>query len=742
MLGLVSAVLAGLATMAGPAATFAASGTTTSSVTTYTVDVEKNEIDVTVTYTIKNSVNSKVSTVDCGSYWICTQTTRYYYDTAYVEVDAAAGNVSVTSNAGSVKQSAYDESSQSRILKLTYPPVWYGQTRVVTAKYTIPAGPGSDTRFRAVKAYASLCVFDNMPMEVDSGSVNVALPDGFTMATTSGVSLAPKSDENGVQTFASGTTGVTSCLVASNPAGRVKTTSTSGGTTFDVQSWPEDDAWTRTVDGYIVADLPKLEDLTGLPAGAGPYTIMEAGSAEVGTGVAGEATVPEAAAEAQVIQAMAQDAYSPLFSDRWMSEGLAGYSEQVAGEGNYIACTSPSGTPDLSSWQTLVMTSSQYDRTTSDWQARAACYIFTDWAKAAGPDGLKAALVAASKGENPYLGAGPTEPATSGPISARTLLDMVDERGMVPAGVADLDQAQKLLSDYGVFTDTDLASRSAARARYHTLLSKAGTWKMPLALRSPMAVWDFPTAQKAMDSIAGILSLRDQAEQTMSGLELDGTILQEQFEAAGTQADLDAVLDLAKGEAEAAAKVVEANQLNDGSRSLLQTVGLIGTDLAGPLGDAQGSLADVRPGDASGAAQTVIEAINKSSDQGMLRAGVVVGTLAALLLLTAVLLLLRRRRQRAQLATAAPAPLLLDGLQAAPPDGWSPGGFAFGASPDPLAGLAEGLAPVEPDATAAVEPDATAPLEPEMTAPVDAGTIDKPSAPAPAIDGPTEGASG
>jgi hypothetical protein len=745
----VSMIVAAMAALAGPAATLAASGSTTKAVTTYTVNVDKNEIDVTVTYTIKNSTSSKVKTVDCGDYWICTQTTSFYYDTTYVEVDAAGGDLSVTSNAGKVKQAVYDESSDSRILKLTYPPVWYGQTRVVTAKYTIPAGPGSSSGFRAVKAYASLCLFDNMPLDVDSGSVDLVLPDGFTMVTTSGASLTPTSDENGLQTFSSGTTQITSCVVASNPAGLAKTTSSAGDSTFDLQAWPEDEGWAGTVDGYIASDLPKLEDLTGLPAAAGPYTIKEAGAAEVGTGAAGAATVPENASEAQVIQALGQTVYSPMFSDTWMSAGLAAYGEQVAGTGKYTSCGQPSGTPNLSSWQTLVVSSSQYARTTNAWQTQAACYIFTSWADEAGQDGLKAALVAASKGENPYTGAGASEPAAGGPITARTLLDMIDERGMVPAGVADLDQAQTLLSDYGIFNDTDLAGRSEARARYHSLVSTAGSWKMPLALRSPMADWDFPTAQKAMDSIAEILSLRDQAEKTMSDLELDGTLLQEQFEAARTQADLDAVLALAKGEADAADRVAQAGQLKDGSRTILQTVGLLGTDLEGPLGQARTSLADVKPDDASNSAQTVIDAINKSGDQGTLRAGAFFGVLLGILLLVVAGLVLRRRRRRARLVASAPISSPMEGLALFPPaeapydgvvmaSGLDQGGIADGVAPPVPVAMTAGIDPPAIDAPSAEPPLAEPPLaEPPLVDTVaDVAPSDAPAAPDPPTGDP------
>ena len=127
--------------------------------------------------------------------------------------------------------------------------------------------------------------------------------------------------------------------------------------------------------------------------------------------------------------------------------------------------------------------------------------------------------------------------------------------------------------------------------------------------------------------------------------------------------------------------------MNAGSHSILQVVGLIGTDLAAPLSQAKAALKEVKPADASSAAQTVIDAVNRSSDQGMIRVGAAVGLLLVVLLLVLLLLFVRMRRRRgvtviapdgALLAVAVGAPLEIEATTSAsaeadpPPAGTDP----------------------------------------------------------------------
>jgi len=159
-----------------------------------------------------------------------------------------------------------------------------------------------------------------------------------------------------------------------------------------------------------------------------------------------------------------------------------------------------------------------------------------------------------------------------------------------------------------------------------------------------MTNWQFDNAQAAMATASQIIGVRDAIQQKVSGLNLDGTDLQKKFEAAATQAELTDLLALIKKEADAADKLDQATRLQDDNHSLLQAIGLLGTDLTTPLKQARTDLQNIKPDDASAAAQSVIDRINGSGDQGLLRGGGVVGALAVLLLLLALVIAFRRRR--------------------------------------------------------------------------------------------------
>ncbi len=674
ILGLVPMLLAGMAALASPLPTLAAAKIVETGTTTYVVNTAKSEIDVTTRLTIKNN--------DLG----------YYYYATEIGVEVEAGAIKATSNAGAVKQSTITTGTYYRDIRLTYPNLHFGQTRVITVTYAIPAAPKSPGGFRAGKAYAELCAVGN---GFDSGSVNVVVPDGFDVGFTGGTDLTQTSDKNGVQTYGSGSVSAPykfwSCLEATNPANLTNTTITAGGQTFNIQSWPEDTIWATTVGGNVQSDAQALEDMTGLKMPGGTIAITEAGNSQLGeyvgvySSTTKTATVTEDTDHATVAHELSHIWFNKnLFTATWMDEGFAGYSEKAAGTGNYKPCLTPgsypgTGSPDLTTWKYLDVNSTTVDQNITDWQYAASCYLVTKLADAIGPAKLKTVLVAASTDEIPYVGATPAEvsPLDGPPISPKTLLDLIDERGMVPAGVKDLDEAQTLFSDYGIFATSDLVARSKARTEYHTLLDAAGGWKLPLAVRGPMASWTFSTAETAMVTATQILALRDQVQKGGGDLSLDKTPIQTQFEAAKTQTDLDTLLALTKKEADAAAKVAQAKQLNDGSHSVFQTVGLMGADPGASIKQATEALKNAKPDDASAAAQKAIDLINGSGDQGMMRLGIV---LVLILALVAVVGFLTMRRRRRRLAPIVPAGAAFGAGAYGPPPGVDPAAW-YGAPP-------------------------------------------------------------
>ncbi len=684
--------IAGSLLLAAPPQALAANGMTETGTTTYEVVPGKNAITVTIKLSIYNGKPSS------ASYY-------YFWNATEIAVEKEAGAVSATSNAGRVSQSTIKTDQYYRYIKLTYPDVFYGQTRVVTATYTIPAGPHAPGGFRASSAYASLCAVGN---GTDTGSVSIVLPAGFDLYVDLGNDLPNKTTTGPKQVYSSGNQATPykfwSCVDAEATANLTHTSLTAGGQSFDIQSWPEDTTWKTAIQEEVGAYVPRLEDLTGLEMPGGKITISEAGDLQLGeygglyNSATSTASIPESAEPSVVAHELSHVWFNrKMFTDKWMSEGLAGYSEKAAGDGNYKACVDPgafpgSGSPDLTQWVALGKDSTKQDENVLDWEYSAACFAFTTLADAMGPDGFRAVLEAAAANEMAYIGVQPGEQLEdlSLPITANQMLDLIDERGMFPAGVTDLDQAQDLLGGYGVFLPTSLSERSAARADYHALATSAGKWKLPLAIRGPMSTWDFVEAETTMSIAGQVLDVGASIVAMLPTVSLDGSIIQRKFETAATKADLEAVLALANTEAEAARKVDEATKLSEGGKSILQSIGLLGAELDTPLKGARADLLSVKPDTATAQAQTVIDLVNGSSSQGILRACAVGGGLALLLLVIGAIFTLRRRKPA--IAPIGPDGAAVFGLPTAPGQ-WPPAAPPTGYDPYPGALLGQPPAP-------------------------------------------------
>ncbi len=686
-------ILAGSLLLAAPTTVRAADGLTETGTTTYEVVPGKNVISVTVSLSI---YNGKPSTANYTYFWSSTQ----------IAVINEAGPVSVTSNAGAVSQSLAKTDEYYRYLTLNYPNVYYGQTRVVTATYAIPAGPHAKGGFRAVAAYAGLCVAGN---GADSGTVSVVIPDGFALHVDSGGGLTRTTDAEGKQVYSSGTQSAPSkfraCIDAENSSSLTHTSTTAGGQVFDIGAWPEDPTWATAVQTKLADVVQQLEGLTGLSMPGGPVQIMEVGDWQLGEyGGAYNATTATAYVPETVLPATIADGLSHIWFNRktfaadWASEGLAGYSAQVAGAGNSTPCGDPgpypgSDSPALSTWLLLGNDATAQEKALANYQDAASCYIIASLAKAMGPDNFKAVMKAAAAGEMAYIGATPGEKAQgAGPaLSAQGFLDLVDERGMFPAGIENLDQAQALLATFGIFNSTTLAGRSQARTTYHALATAADNWKLPLAVRAPMASWDFAGAEKAMATSSEILGVRDGIEKLLSGFSLDGTSIQQAFEGATGQTDLDSLLTLIKKEADAAGAIDRATKLRDGN-GIFQTVGLLGTDIETPLKQATTDLANVRPDSAGARAQSVIDQIQGSRLQGIVRLGVLLALLLAIAFLVVLNVFIRRPRNPVPVLAGDPtqvepvssvAPAQATGLPAGSSDEWSGGPLAQPGMPWP-----------------------------------------------------------
>jgi hypothetical protein len=709
----------------GPAA--AANGMTETGVATYVVDPASQSVKVTVRISDHN------------------QKPNYYYYATQITVEKEAGPISAGSNGGAVTQKVIDSDDWYRYVQINYPNVLYGGTRVVTATYAIPGKPSSPGGYRALSAYASACVVGN---GYDTGSVNVVMPAGFDVTFDGGQTMTKAGEKGGLQTYTSGTIAnpykFWSCFYAEDGSRLEKTTVISAGQTFSIESWPEDADWTNAITADVTSDARNLVTLTGMKMPGGTVRVVESGDWSLGQygGMYDSQTrtiyIPESLDKATVAHELSHIWFNgDLFRDRWIREGLAGFSEQAAGPGNYISCNRPgtypgSGSPNLSNWIFLDAQSTETDQAIVDWQYAAACYIFTDLAGLMGPTNLLSVFAAVDSGEMAYQGATAHQKASNStkPISAKRMLDLIDELGMVPGGVKDLNTTQDLLQTYGIFSAADLRARATSRASYHGLVTQAGTWKMPQVLRSAMESWSFSTADELMKTVTEVLDTRDSIAGLVPGLTIDLSAMKTDFESAKSADDLATLLEQVKAEAAAAAKVASAITADGASRDFLESVGLMGTNPKATLETAKTDLAAARPDAATAEAQQVIDLYAKAADDGTGRLAATIGALIGVLAVVLGLVVLRRRGRRPALATAAgwtgmppayppvagawpPAPNAAPAPWQQPPSApWVPNSPDIAApwqQPASPGIAAPWVVPVEPTVPAVPEPPAPAP---------------------------------
>ena len=177
------------------------------------------------------------------------------------------------------------------------------------------------------------------------------------------------------------------------------------------------------------------------------------------------------------------------------------------------------------------------------------------------------------------------------------------------------------------------------------------------------------------------------------------------FEAAKTQADLDAALQAATDEVASAKLVAAARDALNAPEDFVTQVGLLGVTLLQPTLAA--AIAAVAANDLTTAnddAATIQSTLAGAPQIGQTRIAAVVGAVILLVLLVAFLLI-RRRRSRRRLALAAAASI--DASMALAPEA-----DAFEATPAAPAGAAGTAATSDGAAPDGAAPDADAPPDP------------------------------
>ena len=199
---------------------------------------------------------------------------------------------------------------------------------------------------------------------LDSGTVRVVAPASFTFTFTAVKGVFTSATAGGTTTWTSSTitdnAGFWACFAGSNPWAYTSTSVRSpSGREIIVQSWPEDQEWRDTITGEVAAAIGPLEALVGrgLP-GSGTISVQEVTAYSLGY-YAGTfdternlARISEQMDAGTVAHELSHAWFNGnLFSERWLSEGSAGWAESAV---TNDACTDPGAAPtstaNLDTW--------------------------------------------------------------------------------------------------------------------------------------------------------------------------------------------------------------------------------------------------------------------------------------------------------------------------------------------------------------------------------------------------------
>ena len=447
-----------------------------------------------------------------------------------------------------------------------------------------------------------------------------------------------------------------------------------GGRDITLKSWPEDPAWAKGVRADLASGLPALAKLVGRPlTGTVPLVIKEAMTGGEYAGFydadTSTITVDEDFKQPSLVQHELAHVWfnGSSFADTWLSEGHAEWAGRTV-SGDEKPCTRPSGGGagvGLATWRFLSTRATQDERAAVQAQYDAACYVVTEVAKAAGTQGMTAALTGLLQRRDPYA-ADPAEKRATVVATWKDWLDAVDELALAPAR-AKVDLASSLLLEYGATADrATLARRTTARSAYHALAAAVEDWVVPPAVRGPLASWDFGTAMTAVAAAGQTWTITGETDETLDGIDARHGPAADAWATATTIEELDAAAALARTQLDAARDVADAAALEKEPLDLVEQAGLAGARLPSldPAIDA------VRNADHDAAARvtaSVRATISGLRESGRTRVAAAIAILVTVLSLV-ILLVVRRmqagsRRRTGALAAGAASRVAAPGRQ-------------------------------------------------------------------------------
>ena len=625
---------------------------------TYTLAPKTGVVHVSVVVSATNNKPNLVQKTAGG-----TRTTRYFYERASLVIQREATKVKASAGRSRLNVTTRDATNYKVIDVGFRADLFFHHTTTFRLDFDLPGGaPRSAGDIRVGSAFATFYAW----AFGDRGDVRIVVPAGFTVTTT-GSTLERSVGAAATTLAVADITDVTdwyAVVVADrHDALTQERIDLAGGEHLVIRAWPEDAEWRTRVGDLLRKGVPTLVDLVGLdwPVSgdievAEVHTPLLEGYAGVYHVGEDRIEISEDLDELTIIHEASHAWFnSGLFVGRWIDEGFADeYAslvlDKVSTGGFAPEPIQPDGTGHvrLNEWvhPGRIADTETDQRETFGYDA--SWTVVRALVAEIGVEKMRNVLAAAADQRIPYAGAGAPE-RLNGPADWRRFLDLLEEIGG-SAGATDLFDRWVVLA-----ADTPLlATRTDTRMAYTALVAAGAGWLPGMAVREPMADWDFALARTRIEAALGILETRDRIAELAAEVGVTPpTVLRGAYE--GGTADLAPVASLAQAELASLEALTTTKSNVTAARDLVSSVGLLGAD---PAADLAAAFASFVAGDtvaATAAASRADALLAAATEVGRTRllagGGIVVG--GGLIGGGSIVLYRRRRLDRGPLEPAA-----------------------------------------------------------------------------------------
>ncbi|MEA2630787.1 MAG: hypothetical protein QOE66_1006, partial [Chloroflexota bacterium] len=466
----------------------------------------------------------------------------------------------------------------------------------------VDKGGKPDRAIRIGTAIAAFPVWAVGTPDTPGSKVSVTVPAGFRIETFGSKLTGPSKGAGGTQVFTSvalSAPAVFGAYVLADRPGSYRATPVDvkvAGAPYSVvvRSWQDDAAFGTRVAAILRKALPSIGTLVGVaPAAPGvdgaPLSVEEAvtrsagGYAAVYDGGAGRIQVAYDAAPAIILHEAAHAWFNGAFvADRWMVEGFASYYASKAGPSLKIKAALLPLTPallakrfPLNAWASDSTPDTPPDPVADAYGMAASANLAKLIADRVSPAGLTAVWKAIGAGEMADQPLGSATAAEHDPAGTtvpdwRALLDLFEAR--TGTDLTDLWRTWVVRPEEAALLD----KRTEVRAAYQTLITQAGGWALPSAIRVALDRWQFDTASDLIAKTGAVLAARPALEAAAQGIEVQlPSTLRTTFEGAGgpTAAATEVAAEQATVD-----RLAAAISTRPSNPSPIERIGLIGVD--------------------------------------------------------------------------------------------------------------------------------------------------------------------